>query len=78
MLVTLLGHFQGALEQLAVEPEQIAGRADRLCLQHGQTLALQLGGRTISGRCAGIAPDGALRLETAQGPRTFRSGVLCH
>ena len=33
-------------------------------------------GSRASGRCAGIAPDGALLLETQEGLERFYSGVL--
>jgi len=75
-VVSLLRHFEDTLRQLATEREQIGTRADALCLQHGKTLTLQLGKRTITGRCAGIAPDGALLLDTPQGREAFYSGTL--
>ncbi len=77
LLVALLQHLQRVLGQLTVAPEQIAARADRLCLQRGRTLAVELGGQIVSGRCAGIAPDGALRLDTPQGRRSLYTGVVC-
>ncbi len=76
LLICLLREFQGALEQLAGGPEQIGMRADVLCVQHHQMLQLQWGKRLIRGRCAGIAPDGALLLETPQGRKSFCSGAL--
>ena len=41
----------------------------------GRTVTLEQGNRTITGRCQGIAPDGALLLETAKGVETVYSGV---
>ena len=78
VLVSLLGHMESAFERLAVAPEQIAARADRYCLQHGQMLTLRQGSRIVSGRCAGIALDGALYLDTPQGRQSVHGGVLCH
>lgn len=76
LLISLLGGFQAVFQQLAARPEQIAAAADRVCLQHGKTLAIELGKETITGRCLGIAPDGALLLQTPQGRRSFYSGTL--
>ena len=75
-LVALLRHLERAFGQLALEPGRIGTRADELCLQHGKTLALRLGERSIGGRCAGIAPDGALLLDTPEGRQAFYSGIL--
>lgn len=66
------------LRQLASTPEAVASRANELCLQHGQTLTLDLGGRLVTGCCGGIASDGALLLETPEGRQRFYSGVLRH
>ncbi|MGQ9576315.1 MAG: biotin--[acetyl-CoA-carboxylase] ligase [Thermoguttaceae bacterium] len=72
----LLQRLEGLLQQLAADPPALAARAQRWCLQHGQILAVQQGRRTISGRCAGIASDGALILETPYGQRKVYSGVV--
>jgi BirA family biotin operon repressor/biotin-[acetyl-CoA-carboxylase] ligase len=76
ILLQLLRHLDGRLARLAFEPEQVAAEANRLCLQRGQMLTVQRGRRVISGRCAGIAADGALLLDTAAGPQHLYSGVL--
>ena len=55
---------------------RIAALADALCLQHGRTSACNAAGRRSRGVCRGIAPDGALRLETAAGQEFLYSGVL--
>jgi biotin-(acetyl-CoA carboxylase) ligase len=64
------------LQLLANEPEQLGRRANEYCMQHGSRLTLQAGARRVSGVCAGIAPDGALVLDTFGGRQTFYSGVL--
>jgi len=76
ILVTLLRHLESALTELASAPQRLAARADALCLQRGKTLTLQVGNRSASGRCAGIAPDGALLLESSEGRQAFYSGVV--
>jgi biotin-(acetyl-CoA carboxylase) ligase len=45
-------------------------------LQRGRELTLQRGSHAITGRCQGIAADGALLLETPAGTESFYSGVL--
>jgi len=75
ILLDLLGHLERVLQRLATAPAEISAEADRLCLQRGHALTLQQGRRTVSGRCLGSAPDGALILETPQGKRSFYSGV---
>ncbi|MFH1269139.1 MAG: hypothetical protein ABIK89_25710, partial [Planctomycetota bacterium] len=76
ILLALLEHLAAAFRQLTARPEQIAATANALCLQHGQTLTLELGQRRIRGRCRGIATDGALLLDTPEGLDKFYSGVL--
>jgi BirA family biotin operon repressor/biotin-[acetyl-CoA-carboxylase] ligase len=76
ILVTLLERLEDKLELLRSDPRRIGTRADALCLQHGKTLTLDPGSRSVTGRCAGIAPDGALLLETADGRQAFYGGTL--
>ncbi len=76
ILVDLLKRLEQAFSKLRQEPANIAARADALCLQRGRTLALQLGDRRATGRCRGIAPDGALLLETSVDVEAFYSGCV--
>ena len=76
ILVDLLNRLQQAFAELRGEPEKIAARADALCLQRGRTLTLQWDDRRATGRCRGIAPDGALLLETPTGVEAFYSGTV--
>ncbi len=76
VLIDLLGHLEDCFEKLASDYRHVAARADELCLQHGRTLTLRQGSRTITGRCEGIAPDGALLLETSTGRQRCYCGVL--
>jgi BirA family biotin operon repressor/biotin-[acetyl-CoA-carboxylase] ligase len=76
MLVVLLRRLEAAIATLADRPAEIAARADHLCLQRDRLLAVRCGAETVTGRCAGIAPDGALLLETGCGGRALRSGVV--
>ena len=57
-------------------PADLVREANALCLQQGTTLNLRRGDQTITGRCAGIAADGSLLLDTPEGRQAFASGVL--
>jgi BirA family transcriptional regulator, biotin operon repressor / biotin---[acetyl-CoA-carboxylase] ligase len=76
ILVSLLQRLESSFGRLAGNSEEIAARADGFCLQRGQSLTVEQGGQQITGRYLGIGRDGALRLETPEGVRTFYSGVL--
>jgi BirA family biotin operon repressor/biotin-[acetyl-CoA-carboxylase] ligase len=76
LLTVFLDQFAVALRMLAQAPEQLGGRFDALCLQHGELLTVRNGDRHTTGRCAGVAPDGALLLDVEEGRRAFYSGTL--
>ena len=76
LLLALFAALDSALRGLGSAPETFGRRYDELCLQRGQSLTLYQGERVTTGRCLGIAPDGGLLLETADGPRGFYSGTL--
>jgi BirA family biotin operon repressor/biotin-[acetyl-CoA-carboxylase] ligase len=81
VLLQLLRHWDECLQRLAAHQEQIGDRFNALCLQHGEHLTLYQShepdnARSVSGVCAGIAPDGSLLLDTAAGRRAFFAGTL--
>jgi BirA family biotin operon repressor/biotin-[acetyl-CoA-carboxylase] ligase len=76
LLPAFVDAFAVALRMLAESPAQLGHRFNELCLQHGQTLTVRNGIERTTGRCAGIAADGALLLDTEQGRRAFYSGTL--
>jgi BirA family transcriptional regulator, biotin operon repressor / biotin---[acetyl-CoA-carboxylase] ligase len=76
ILMEVLKNLEAVLACLTSEPEKVAARADELCLQRGKILTVQQPGGAIAGRCLGIAPNGALILETSEGPRTIYSEAL--
>jgi len=76
LLQLFLEQLAVALRMLAQAPEEFGARFDALCLQHGQLLTVRNGDERTIGRCAGIATDGALLLDTEHGPRAFYSGTL--
>jgi len=78
LLLVLLERLADMFRQLASAPEQVAARANRACLQHGQRLTIQSGRRAITGLCTGIAADGALLLDTPDGQEKLYSGVSRH
>jgi BirA family biotin operon repressor/biotin-[acetyl-CoA-carboxylase] ligase len=76
MLVDLLKKMEREFSNLCRNPEHITHRADVICWQRDRTLTMQCGGRTMMGRCRGIAADGSLRLETPEGLKNICSGVI--
>lgn len=76
ILAALLGRLESLLIELGSSPQDVAARADGLCLQRGQLLSVERGRRLTRGRCAGIAPDGALLLDTPAGRKAFSSGIV--
>lgn len=78
LLVELLSALWPNFAQLAETPAEVGRRANRYCLQHGQTLVIESGLRRVTGRCVGIDDDGALVLDTDAGRQKFYSGALIH
>jgi BirA family biotin operon repressor/biotin-[acetyl-CoA-carboxylase] ligase len=76
ILIALLNRMEEQISILKRAPAELAARADALCLQRNKPLALQHGRKTVAGLCRGIAPDGALLLETPDGIRSFYSGTI--
>ena len=76
ILLTFLEHLQDVLGALAVGSPVVGKRYDALCLQRGRMLTIQAAGSSMTGRCAGIAGDGALLLETASGVQKFHGGAV--
>lgn len=76
LLVDLLDCLAVRLRQLAADDPALGQSFDTLCLQHDRSLTLYLGDRTVTGRCAGIASDGALLLDTSDGRQAFYAGTL--
>ena len=76
ILVALLGQLEQDFAAPCSAPQQIAARADTICLQHGRTLTLDLSRQTLTGICRGIAADGALRLDTPESERAIYSATL--
>lgn len=56
-------HFQSVLQLSVDDPPALGRRFQQLCLQIGAALTIDAGTTTTTGRCQGIAADGALLLE---------------
>jgi BirA family biotin operon repressor/biotin-[acetyl-CoA-carboxylase] ligase len=76
VLAAVLQAFERRLAEARSVPERLAARADALCADRGRLLRVEQGAELVSGRCLGIAPDGALLLETPTGPRAIHSGTV--
>jgi BirA family biotin operon repressor/biotin-[acetyl-CoA-carboxylase] ligase len=76
VLVGLTQQLDVAFRRLAADAELFGMQFDPLCLQAGNELLVETAGRRVSGRCAGIATDGALLLDTFSGRQRIYSGVL--
>ncbi len=75
-IAALLQRFASLLGYLPHAPDNISQLADALCLQHGKTLSVETAGKTVRGNCRGIAPDGALLLDTSHGRVKIVSGIV--
>jgi len=76
LLIDLLRRLEQEFARLCSDVESVALQANELCLDRGRTLTLQWADRKVTGPCRGIAPDGALLLETPAGLEAFYSGTL--
>ncbi len=76
LLLAIMENLEAALTQLGEPLGTIGERFDLLCRQRGEVLTVYQGSQTITGRCAGIAPDGALLLETNTGRQAILTGTL--
>lgn len=76
VLNELLEALETAFNDLGRAREDLATTADELCTQRGTSLTLTVGDERVTGLCTGIAPDGALVLETPSGRRTIYSGIV--
>jgi BirA family biotin operon repressor/biotin-[acetyl-CoA-carboxylase] ligase len=76
LLLSVLANLKSCVQSAAADPPAFGARFQDLCLQVGRELTVRVGQQHATGRCAGIAPDGALLLETADGWQRFYSGTL--
>ncbi len=75
LLVDWLTAWEEWAGRLRTNPDEVGHRADQLCLQRDKPVRIRQGAQFHEGRCLGIAPWGAIRLETQEGVREFYSGT---
>lgn len=75
-IILLLQRFASLLKDLPHAPHGISRLADDLCLQRGMTLNVETGGKRVRGVCRGIAPSGALLLDSPDRTIEIVSGVV--
>lgn len=76
LLIDILREFEPLFELLRSQPERLAEEADRVCLQKGRKVVLEVEQGLVSGQCLGIDPTGALVLKAPLGERRFLSGIV--
>lgn len=76
LLAALLPRLVGLLGDIARDPEALGRRYRPLCGLDGTPVTLHAGSDRHSGICRGIAPSGALVIDTPTGRREFVSGSL--
>jgi len=76
LLIALIQALERWLGRLAVEPSAVGRRFDELCLLRGKTVVIQSGAQRVRGTCSGVAPDGALLVDTGSELRTVYSGSV--
>ena len=75
LLLAWLNRFADRLKELALDDQSLPDRWRSLCALMGTTVELQSGNRAIRGVCRGIDRDGALLVDTANGPERLYAGV---
>jgi BirA family biotin operon repressor/biotin-[acetyl-CoA-carboxylase] ligase len=78
VLVEVIAQLARLLAQTEADTTALGRDFQELCLQTGQWLEVLVGNQIVAGRCLGIAADGALQIETAEGVRQLYSGVIQH
>lgn len=76
VLVRLLQQFDEDLRCLAASDLSLTERWQSLCVLRDRTVSLDNGQQQVTGRCLGIAEDGALRLQTAIGEQSLYGGTV--
>lgn len=76
VLVSLLRQLDEDLRCLAASDLTLTERWRSLCVLRDRTVSLDTGQQQVTGRCLGIAEDGALRLQTESGEQRLYGGVV--
>ena len=70
--------FHDNIEKLKRNRVEFIAEIQQCCLQTGREVLVNRGNEAVHGRCLGIAPDGALRLQTTAGIETVHTGIVSH
>ena len=76
VLITLLQQFETQFRRLAAADPQLPADWQQRCALRGLIVTIETQTDRTTGRCAGIDPQGALVLHTADGPAKFFGGVI--
>ncbi len=76
VLVSLLRRVESRLKEVAAGQIDLRAEWRPRCLLTGRSIEVLAGDSMIAGRCLGIDQDGALVLETPNGPTRLFSGVV--
>ncbi len=75
----LADEILGELGRILVEPvASVVSEIRSRCTTIGRRVRVELGGSDVDGKAVGIADDGALLVETAEGIRPFHAGDVVH
>ena len=78
VLTALLQQLDADLQRLAIGDVSLIERWQSRCVLRDRVVSLDTSQQLITGRCLGIAADGALRLQSSTGEQHFFGGVIRH
>lgn len=78
LVVAVLVALRRRVVELASGPGPVRAAYRRACDTLGEQVRVDLGSRVVTGRASGIADDGSLVLETADGPLSVAAGDVVH
>ena len=76
VLTQLLHGLNEDLKRLAANDNSLVERWQSLCVLRDRVVSLDTGGELVTGRCLGIAEEGALRLQLPTGEQRFHGGIV--
>lgn len=76
LLGEVMRQLDADLRRLAANDSSLPDRWQSLCVLRDRTVSLDTSQQVVTGRCLGIADDGALRLQTHSGEQRFYGGVV--
>ncbi len=76
LLRDVLRQLDWDLRRLAANDPSLPVRWQNLCVLRDRNVSLDTGQRVVTGRCLGLAEDGALRLQTPSGEQRFYGGIV--